>query len=139
MDAWVDGSNKQDTLFSYGCVFVEDGVAVHEHMKAYDTPTHTKYRNVAGETYGVLYALSHALKTKATTLNVYHDYNGLQKWADGEWKAGNELSQLYVSLVNEARNHMSITFHKVKAHSGVEFNERADKLAKLAIEEWLSD
>ena len=68
---------------------------------------------------------------------MYHDYIGLQKWADGEWNAGNILSQWYVQVIKEARQSINIEFIKVKAHTGVEYNERADDLAKQAIKEWL--
>lgn len=49
-------------------------------------------RNVAGEIYGVLEALRLLFKINQSSrdvdsVTVYHDYEGLQKWADGEWKA----------------------------------------------------
>lgn len=138
MNYWTDGSNKGDELYSYGCVVVSDNdEVVHEACNAYDDEKYKKYRNVAGETYGVLYAILHALTNKYTNIKVYHDYIGLQKWADGEWNAGNILSQWYVQVVKEARQTINIEFVKVKAHTGVEHNERADDLAKQAIKEWL--
>lgn len=136
IEYWTDGSNKNDLLYSFGCVVVVNNEVVHEEAKAYSNE-YCKYRNVAGETYGVLYAVLHAMEQGYKDINIYHDYIGLQKWADSEWGAKNELSQHYVKVVKQARQYMNITFHKVPAHSGVENNERADKLAKRAIEEWL--
>lgn len=96
-------------------------------------------RNVAGETQAVLMALRFLYKNAPRPENgkvqveIYHDYEGLQKWADGEWKANKEDTQAYVTAINKAREYFDITFVKVKAHSGNQYNECADRLALNAV------
>ena len=40
---------------------------------------------------------------------------------------------MYRDYVNEMKKYINIEFHKVKAHSNIEYNELADKLAKNSI------
>ena len=67
-------------------------------------------------------------------IEIYHDYEGVGKWADGLWKANNPLTQGYKQFIADARRVMSIRFIKVKAHAGNKYNEMADKLAKQALD-----
>lgn len=67
-------------------------------------------RNVAGEIYGVLEALRLLFKINQSSrdvdsVTVYHDYEGLQKWADGEWKAKKVATQDYRDRVAKARQY----------------------------------
>jgi len=133
-DYWVDGSNKGNEVFSYGCVTVRDGEVVAKDNQAYRDHEFNQYRNVAGECFGALRAIQNALNDGETEITIYHDYIGIQKWGDLEWRANNPLSQLYRSLVKQAKEqNLQIHFVKVKAHTGVEYNELADQLAKEAI------
>lgn len=132
---WVDGSNKNDKVFSFGCATVLEDGTVEEANKAYEGHEYCQYRNVAGECFGALYAISDALKRNETEITIYHDYIGIQKWGEGQWKANNPLSQMYKNQVGAViQSGMKIHFIKVKAHTGVEYNELADQLAKQAIE-----
>ena len=99
-------------------------------------------RNVAGEIYGVLEALRLLFKINQSSrdvdsVTVYHDYEGLQKWADGEWKAKKAATQDYRDRVAKARQYLPIQFVKVKAHSSDRLNEKADALAKQGMEKGL--
>ena len=99
-------------------------------------------RNVAGEIYGVLEALRLLFKINQSSrdvdsVTVYHDYEGLQKWADGEWKAKKVATQDYRDRVAKARQYLPIQFVKVKAHSSDRLNEKADALAKQGMEKGL--
>lgn len=140
IEYWVDGSNKGDEIYSYGCVTVRDGEVIAKHKQAYRNSPFNQYRNVAGECFGALRAIQNGFNTGETEIAIYHDYIGIQKWGDLEWKANNELSRLYRSLVTQARQlNMKIHFIKVKAHTGVEYNELADLLAKEAIKELIEE
>ena len=68
-------------------------------------------------------------------VEICHDYEGIGAWADGKWKANNDLTQGYRDFVADARKDMDIKFVKVKAHAGNKYNELADKLAKKALED----
>ena len=88
-----------------------------------------------------LTAVIKALKnlTKSCKIDVYTDSQYVQKgitlWIN-DWKKRNwnkvKNVELWQELDHEASKH-EITWHWVKAHNGDKWNERADKLANLAI------
>ena len=65
---------------------------------------------------------------------MFYDYEGIEKWATGEWRAKKELNKKNMFLfIQEKRKIIDIEFIKVQAHSGVELNEEVDTLAKNAL------
>jgi peptide deformylase len=92
-----------------------------------------KQRNIAGEIMGAKMAVDFCMRQGIPEVEIYHDYEGVGKWADGLWKANNPMTQAYVRFIEKARTVMKITFVKVTAHSGNKYNEKADKLAKEAL------
>ena len=66
-------------------------------------------------------------------LLIYYDYEGIEKWCSGEWKANKEGTIYYRQFCIEAMKKINISFKKVKAHSGNKYNDMADKLAKQAV------
>lgn len=62
-----------------------------------------------------------------------YDYLGIEKWSTGEWKAKKDLTKDYAAFMQKYMKIINIEFEKVKAHTGVEFNEEADRLAKMAV------
>ena len=66
-------------------------------------------------------------------LVLYFDYNGIEKWCTGEWKANKKGTKDYKKFYDEISDKLEVKFVKVKAHTGVEYNEMADKLAKESI------
>lgn len=137
--AYVDGSYDQSTnRFSCGVVIVETDAAGNDdttELKAvFEDDVAALQRNVAGEIMGAKTAIDYCLQNDIRRIEIYHDYEGVGKWADGKWKANNPLTQAYKQFVAEARQKMSITFVKVKAHAGNKYNELADKLAKRALD-----
>ena len=136
--AYVDGSyDASSGRFSCGVVIVEtdaDGnTETEEFNAAFDDDDAAKQRNVAGEIMGSKLAIEHCMANGIKNVDIYHDYEGIGKWADGLWKAKNPLTQKYSQYVAKARTRMDITFVKVKAHAGNKYNELADKLAKDAL------
>ena len=61
------------------------------------------------------------------------DYEGIEKWASGEWKANKALTKFYSGYIAAAKNVIKIEFEHVKAHTGIDGNEEADRLAKEAV------
>ena len=82
-----------------------------------------------GSKTAIDFCLTHGIDA----VTIYHDYEGIGKWADGLWKANNPLTQKYSQYVAKARKRMDISFVKVKAHAGNKYNEIADRLAKDAL------
>ena len=137
--AYVDGSYDAATgRFSCGVVMIRTDAygnkKTRELNQAFNDPEAAKQRNVAGEIMGAKTAIDFCLKNGIDAVEIYHDYEGIGKWADGEWKANNPLTQGYKNYVAKARTRMKITFVKVAAHTGNKYNEIADGLAKKALE-----
>ena len=67
-------------------------------------------------------------------VTIYHDYSGLSFWATGAWQTKKPASIKYKNYIDKViSNGVTIDFVKVKAHSGNEFNEIVDSMAKLAV------
>lgn len=136
--AYVDGSyDIANGKFSSGVVMVrinEDGsVKTRELSQVFDDAEAAKQRNIAGEIMGAKIAIDFCLRQGIDAVSIYHDYEGVGKWADGLWKAKNPMTQAYSRYVAKARTRMKIEFVKVKAHAGNKYNELADRLAKDAL------
>ncbi|WP_075620396.1 viroplasmin family protein [Paenisporosarcina indica] len=131
---YVDGSySKKLKKAGFGCVFVLKEIAVHTVAKEAPIDKDEDLWNVSAEIAGVLCAVEWAIKNKYPIVNIFYDYEGLEKWYSGEWKANKKTTKNYVSKLNQLKKEISINFVKVKAHSGDTFNELADQLAKSAI------
>ncbi len=131
--AYVDGSfSKEIKRYSYGCILMTKEETV-ELSGAGDDPDYLSMNNVAGEILGSTRAVEWAMEHGYSSIQVYHDYEGIAKWANGEWKANKTGTQEYRDFIRESREKIQIGFTKVAAHTGVELNERADQLAKEAL------
>ena len=77
---------------------------------------------------GILKALEWCQAEGITEVTLYFDYQGLESWVTGAWRAKLPFTQFYAQTVNAS----DITIHwiKIKAHSGNPENEIVDQLAK---------
>lgn len=144
IDIYTDGSClKNPGKGGWGIVIVEGEKIIAEYSKGYVSTTNSRM-----EMYAILMALKYAKKNRAKVVNIKSDSNfivqainknWLNNWVKKGWKkSGNEpvanadiwkpIYSLYTELINE----VEINFIKVKAHSGVEFNEEVDDLARAA-------
>lgn len=131
--AYVDGSyNVRTEQFGYGIVLFT-GEKTIELSKAFSNPELAEMRNVAGEIMGAAQAMKSAYEMGADSIVIYHDYEGVAKWCTGEWKAKKKWTKKYKAFFDEISNDIDISFKKVEAHSGNEYNDRADRLAKDAV------
>lgn len=129
--AYVDGSYDVSTgKFSCGVVIINAEDEPVEISRCFEDADASAHRNVAGEVMGARTAIEYCLEHGIDKVSIFHDYEGVGKWADNEWKANHKLTQEYKAFVAEARKKMEIKFVKVKAHAGNKYNELADKLAK---------
>lgn len=131
--AYVDGSYHAGTKeFACGAVLFYQGEELHFSHKFQD-PALADMRNVAGEIMGSRTVIEWCLEHKIAALEIHHDYEGVAKWCTGEWKANKPGTQAYRAYCREAMQKLSITFVKVKGHSGDRYNDLADALAKQAL------
>lgn len=132
--AYVDGSfNAKKKLYGYGCVLIEGGRVIKKIYGKGDHPDYISMRNVAGEIFGCEVAIEYAIKNHYDAIYIYYDYEGIEKWAKGDWKANKPGTKAYSEKMAEYRKQIKIEFIKVLAHSGDRFNDEADALAKKAV------
>ena len=132
--AYVDGSYSEKVdRYSYGCVIITPA-GEEIHLSGSNSEPETKeLRNVAGEMIGAMTATRWAVMHDFLYLDLYYDYEGIEKWVTYAWKANKKQTKKYAEYMNSLSQKIQINFHKVPAHSGVKYNEMADKLAKKAL------
>lgn len=128
--AYVDGSyNKEKKIYGSGVVFIGNGIEKLS-ISGHDDVM-LKMWNVAGEVTAAMIAIQKAIDDGYKKLTIYHDYTGIAGWANG-WRASEEGAKRYKEFVNKKKEEIELVFEKVSAHTGVFYNEEADKLAKTA-------
>lgn len=129
-EAYVDGSYSDEyKMYSYGVVVVHKNEVIK--FSGSDNQSYNiSMRNVAGELLGAIEAIKWALKNEIEKINIYYDYEGIEKWALGLWKANKTGTKYYKDFFDSINKKLVVSFTKVKAHTGVLYNEEADRLAK---------
>lgn len=132
--AYVDGSYSQELeTYSFGCILLTPNENPITYSGNGQNPDSIAIRNVAGEMIGAMFAVKWALKNGYKKLEIRYDYEGIEKWVTGEWKAKMELTQKYADYMKRCGQRIQISFGKVEAHTGDYYNEEADRLAKEAL------
>ena len=133
LEIYVDGSYDAVTnTFSYGMVVLIDGKEEKFSQKMTD-PELAQMRNVAGEIKGSEAAMQYALDHKIPSIIIYHDYQGIASWCNGDWKANKPGTIAYRDFYQKAKEKVHIEFRKVKGHSNDKYNDMVDELAKEAL------
>ena len=131
--AYVDGSFDVKTKrYSYGMVIMYNGRETTEN-EAFDDESLADMRNVAGEIEGSKAAMLWCIEHAVAELDLFYDYAGIEKWCTGEWKTNKPGTIAYKEFYDWAKDRVSVSFIKVKGHSGDKYNDMADKLAKEAL------
>lgn len=132
--SFTDGSyNVKTGVYGYGVVLIfHDGKELLLSGSD-DNKEIASMRNVAGELKGACVAMQYAYNNNFKKLTIFHDYEGVSKWAEKKWKTNNEYTKKYAEYAQKISKKVDISFSKVLAHSGVEMNEKADMLAKKTV------
>ena len=134
--AYIDGSfDRISGIYGSGVVIV-DGDKRHEYKHAGNREDYAQLHNVAGELEAAKFVMWYAVDKKIKEITLFYDYQGIEAWAVGDWKANLPYTQDYVKFYNKVKTAVKVNFVKVKAHTGIELNEVVDKLAKEAIEQF---
>lgn len=134
IEAYIDGSYEHASkTYGSGAVILKDGKILDEISYTGKNPNYVSMRNVAGEIEASMLAMKYCIDKGYKDLVIYFDYNGIEKWCTGEWKANKEGTKHYREFCIEAMKKINVSFKKVKAHSGDKYNDIADKLAKEAV------
>ena len=134
--AYIDGSfDRVCGIYGSGVVIV-DGDEKYEYKHAGNREDYAQLHNVAGELEAAKFVMWYAVDKKIKEITLFYDYQGIEAWAVGDWKANLPYTHDYVKFYNKAKTAVKVNFVKVKAHTGIELNEVVDKLAKEAIEQF---
>lgn len=89
--------------------------------------------NVGAELMGARRALELALANGCNHMILYYDYTGIENFATKAWRATNPQIKEYQDFMQKYMRNIEIQFVKIKAHSGNEYNDLAERLAKYAM------
>ena len=132
--AYVDGSfEKSIGRYAFGCVILTPAGEEFRKSGSGCDPEGVKIRNVAGEMLGAMNAVQWAKEHEYSAVEIRYDYEGVEKWVTGVWRAKTPLTSKYAAHMQEAAEQIKISFCKVAAHTGNHYNEEADQLAKSAL------
>ena len=126
-EIYVDGSFASGAT-GYGAVILKDGKVVEELFGGVDSAEVAGTYQIAGELAAVREGLKWCAAHSVNEVSIYYDYLGIEKWATGEWKAKQPLTQEYARFVRECA--IRIRWRKVDSHTGNRWNDRADALAR---------
>ncbi|MBR4723963.1 MAG: ribonuclease H family protein [Clostridia bacterium] len=131
--AYVDGSfNVKTGEYSYGAVIFADG-GVHKFCEKFSDREMAEMRNVAGEIKGAEFVMQYCVERGINAVKIVYDYVGIEAWATGRWKTNKTGTARYKAYYDSVKNKISVQFEKVKGHSGDEYNDMADALAKSVL------
>ena len=134
VEAYVDGSYEHCLrAYGSGVVILKNNVIEKTYSEKGKEESLVSMRNVAGEIEAAKIAMAYCISNEIENLTLYFDYEGIEKWCMGIWKANKEGTIAYKKFYDSIKDTLNVKFVKVKAHSGDRYNEEADKLAKAAI------
>jgi ribonuclease HI len=125
-EAFVDGSYISGVT-GYGAV-----IYLGEEIKAEISGTipDTNFRQFGGELKSVIETIKWCQDNNVKKVRINYDYQGIEKFATGKWKAGNTLSKEYVNFILKTKT--EIEWRHIKSHTGNLKNDKADLLAQKA-------
>ena len=129
---YVDGSySDQLKSIGYGVVFTKADEVIFKDFGRVPT-NDIKERNVTGEIYATIRAIQMCIANDYKDIVICYDYQGIEKWALKMWKANKPLTKRYVEYYEEytTKHNLNVEFKYCPAHTGIKYNEEADKLAK---------
>lgn len=131
--AYVDGSYEKATnRYSFGAVLLQNNQVLTTLSRVGDNPKYQNSWQIAGEVFGALHAIQWAIQHNFKKIIIHYDYLGIERWALGEWRTNKPVSIDYAEAYQKLASQIEVEFVKVKAHSGIEFNEMVDQIAKDA-------
>lgn len=110
-----------------------DGTTKHPLQAHGNNPELASMRNVAGEIEGSMAAVRKAEELGIREMTMFYDYQGIEKWATGQWKTNKDSTKAYAEFMKPENRSVGLSFVHTKGHSGIEGNEIADVMAKDSV------
>lgn len=123
--AYVDGSYI-DGFVGCGAVILHRNQEIARFSDA--VISDVDMRQVAGELAATMYVMDWCQQNEVGEIDIFYDYEGIEKWATGQWRATKPATQEYQAYMRKKT--LQVTWHKVKSHAGNRWNDVADELAK---------
>lgn len=133
-NVYVDGSyNIKNNKVGYAWIFIKNGKIIESGSNwEYDGVDTYELKNIYGELRSSIIAVEKSIEKGYKGINLFFDYNGIQKYADFEWSSSDEFIVTYTNTMRNLRNKIKVNFIKVYSHTGDTFNDEVDKIAKNA-------
>lgn len=127
---FTDGSfNGKKAAWAY--VLLKDGKKLSNAAGIIEDPQHRSSYQIIGEFTAIIEALKKCDSLNIESVTLHYDLDLAGKIATGRYNAKAPVSQFYLNALKTVK--VVVTWNKVKAHSGVEWNEYVDKLATRAL------
>lgn len=135
--AFCDGSYDKDlNRYSYGVVLIDPKNNESSLCGYGNNEKYIGTNNIIGEVFGSINAMDWAVSNGYEKIKIYHDYEGISKWISGEWEAKSDVAKTYTSIYKaKFEGVLEVVFQHVKGHSNNEYNDKADEIAKSALED----
>lgn len=125
--AWVDGSYLYGRV-GYGAVILKEGSIMAELFGEVVDPIAIQSRQVGGELRAVMEAIRWCRQNGVSEVAVFFDFLNLEKWAIGAYKTNNDMTRAYKAYMDKSP--VRVVWNKVPSHTGIAWNDYADRLAK---------
>lgn len=135
--AFCDGSfDKEMNRYSYGVVLIDSEKKESTLCGYGSNEKYVSTKNIIGEVFGSINAMDWAVSNGYEKIKIYHDYEGISKWISGEWEAKSDVAKTYTSIYKaKFEGVLEVVFEHVKGHSNNKYNDKADEIAKSALED----
>ena len=97
-------------IADYLVTIKKDGKELHRLSGSVQTP---EMRHIDAELAATKAAIEYAKASKEPSIQVLNKYDGISKWASGEWKAKNRIVHEYVDFVFQNSGKIQISFGKL--------------------------
>lgn len=137
LDIYSDGSFSSDSQRCMGAYVILDGdqLLCAQRINVVKEAYKESWQ-IAGELFSVIFAMNKCVGNFGEDIKIvlHYDYIGIEKYVHGDkpWAAKKLVTKLYAMSFEQFRKshpRVIIEFRKVKAHSGIYWNEIVDALA----------
>lgn len=127
---YIDGSCRGGSSgIGFAVVLVQNGIST-----IYKGRTTGKQQNISGEIAAAAYAVRVLASQGVQEANIVYDLNTTYEWYVGSFKARSDEAKAYVRFMQSFTESKGLVLHwyNVKSHSGIVYNNEADRVAKQA-------